>query len=132
MWRFSFGVPSYAVRSQTILPDLRSRQISFHCCTLRSSDAVPSPYSPRLNEAPTRLLTAVVMNTLSCQTIGLECASPGMGCFQRMFVPCAGFQITGRFCSSATPDADGPRNEGQFTVAAVNASRKNSASMYGV
>src|SRR5712692_7892784 len=107
-----------------ILPDWRSRAITFHCCTVRSSDESPAPYKPRLNDAPARLLTAVLTNTRSSQTIGLECASPGIGVFQTMRVPCAASQSTGSFCPSATPDADGPRNEGQFCAAAVNAKKK--------
>src|SRR5712691_6420922 len=91
---------------------------------LTSSDAVPSPYRPRLKDASARLLTAVVTNTWSAQTMGLECANPGMRVFHRTWVPCAESQLMGSFCLSATPEAAGPRNAGQFCAAAANATRK--------
>src|SRR5215471_18024754 len=97
MWRFSLGTPSYA--------------------------ASPSPYNPRLKVSPPRLLTAVVTNTRSPHTIGLECASPGILDFHAMLVPRVTSQFTGNFWPSATPDADGPRNCGQFCAAGGNASR---------
>src|SRR5712691_13571814 len=99
---------------------------------LTSSDAVPSPYRPRLKDASARLLTAVVTNTWSAQTMGLECASPGMRVFHRIWVPCAESQLMGRFCFSATPEAEGPRNEGQFCAAAANATKKSNARMHEV
>src|ERR1700752_1627380 len=51
------------------------------------------------------------------QTIGLECARPGIVVRQRMFWPVFVFHSSGRFCPSATPDAFGPRNDGQLPVA---------------
>src|SRR6266536_6622588 len=61
------------------------------------------------------LLTAVETKTRSPQTIGLETATPGTGVFHRMFSPVAAFHLmaVGSF-PSATPDAAGPRNDGQF------------------
>src|SRR5438874_1734951 len=60
------------------------------------------------------LLTAVDTNTRSPQTIGLDTATPATGVFQRMFSPVEAFHFTAVAVPSATPDADGPRNEGQF------------------
>src|SRR5713101_2780092 len=60
------------------------------------------------------LLTAVDTNTRSPHTIGLETATPGTGVFQTTFSPVAAFHFTGVGVPSATPDADGPRNDGQF------------------
>ena len=71
------------------------------------------------------LLTAVDTKTRSPQTIGLETATPANGVFHRMFSPVDAFHLTavGSF-PSATPDADGPRKDGQFcadsTAHAVN------------
>src|ERR1035438_10611407 len=104
-------------------PVLLLRQRSFHCCTLRSSAASPSPYRPRLKLSPPRLLTAVVTNTRSPHTIGLEWARPGVGLFQAMLAPLETFQVAGKLFPSATPAAPGPRNDGQFCAAAVEARR---------
>jgi hypothetical protein len=61
-----------------------------------SSDAVPAPYSPFLKVASGFVLTAVVMNTRSPQTTGLEWDRPGMAAFHAMLVPVFVFQETGR------------------------------------
>src|ERR1017187_3328987 len=127
MGRFSFGTPSWAVRSHRILPLLRSRQISFHCCGVTSSDASPSPYRPRLKEASGRLLTAVVTKIRSRHTMGLECARPGRAAVHWIWVPRAASHFTGRFWLSATPEAAGPRKEGQFCAAAAGTSAKSNA-----
>jgi hypothetical protein len=47
-----------------------------------------------------------------------------MAVFHRMAVPFETSQLTGRLCPSATPDAEGPRKEGQFCAAAVSAMTK--------
>src|SRR5882672_9127216 len=60
------------------------------------------------------LLTAVETNTRSPHTIGLDTATPGTGVFQRTFSPVAAFHFTAVGVPSATPDADCPRNDGQF------------------
>src|SRR5439155_23769024 len=61
------------------------------------------------------LLTAVETKTRSPQTIGLETATPATGVFHRMFSPVAAFHLTAvGSLPSATPDAAGPRNDGQF------------------
>src|SRR5882672_12854214 len=60
------------------------------------------------------LLTAVETNTRSPHTIGLDTATPGTGVFQRTFSPVAAFHFTRVGAPSATPDAPGPRNDGQF------------------
>src|SRR5438132_8938341 len=69
---------------------------------------------------------AVVTKTLSPQTTGQECASPGIVVFQRTFVPLVASQLVGVVFPSATPVALAPRNDGQFwarTVAARPAIR---------
>src|SRR5258708_29617934 len=59
------------------------------------------------------LPTAVDTNTRSPHTIGLDTATPGTGVFQRTFSPVAAFHFTAVGVPSATPEADGPRNDGQ-------------------
>jgi hypothetical protein len=58
-----------------------------------------------------RALIALVTKIVSPQTIGLECASPGIGVRHRMFSPVEGFQVSGRFCFSEFPDASRPRSD---------------------
>src|ERR1044071_247496 len=48
------------------------------------------------------------------QMIGLECDRPGMLVFQRTFCDFSTSHVVGGFVPSATPEAFGPRNEGQF------------------
>jgi len=60
------------------------------------------------------LLMAVVTNILFSQMMGEECASPGIGVFHLMFVPFPVFQMSGRSCPSATPDADSPEKTASF------------------
>jgi hypothetical protein len=59
-------------------------------------------------------LTALVTKTRSPQTIGLECASPGIGVRQRTCSPVLGFQVSGSRIPSAIPAACAPRNDGQL------------------
>src|SRR5947209_13505017 len=59
-------------------------------------------------------LTAVVTKIRSPQIIGDELPMPGIGVFQRTLRPESAFQAVGGCWPSATPDAPGPRNEGQF------------------
>src|SRR5258707_8903274 len=71
------------------------------------------------------LLPAVETKRRSPHTIGLDRATPASGVFQRMFSPVAAFHLTAvGSLPSATPDADGPRKDGQFcadsTAQAVN------------
>ena len=61
---------------------------------------------------------AVVTNTRSPQTMGLECPRPGIGVFQRTPFADSTFQLAGVEKPSATPLAAGPRNDGQFPIAA--------------
>src|SRR6185369_1215109 len=82
----------------------------------RSFDASPSPYKPGRNDAFGSLLIAVVTKIRFPQTTGLECASPGIGVRQRMFSPVFPLHLSGRFCPSATPEACGPRNDGQLPL----------------
>ena len=56
---------------------------------------------------------ALVTNSTSPQTIGLEWASPGIGLCHNTFAPVTGLQSSGRFCPSALPAASCPRNDGQ-------------------
>src|SRR5215213_4082603 len=53
--------------------------------------------------------------------MGLEWARPGMGVFHAMFSDLSAFQDTGVLNPSATPDAAGPRNVGQFCASAGEA-----------
>src|SRR4026209_62449 len=86
-------------------------------CLERSVEASPSPYSPGRNEAFGSLLTADVTKIRFPQTTGLEWARPGIEVRQRMFSPVLAFHWSGNICPSATPDAPGPRNEGQLPLA---------------
>src|ERR1051325_4835452 len=52
------------------------------------------------------------------QIIGLAWARPGMGVCQRTFSLRSTFHVVGNFAESSTPLACGPRNCGQFAVAA--------------
>src|SRR3954471_15063233 len=57
---------------------------------------------------------ALVTKTRSPQTIGLECARPGIDVRHRMLSPVVPFHRSGRCWPSATPAAAGPRNDGQL------------------
>jgi hypothetical protein len=70
-----------------------------------------------LNVALPLLLIAVVTKTRSPHTTGLECASPGIGVRQTTFSPVLTSHVFGRLWPSATPDALGPRKDGQLSVA---------------
>ena len=120
MCRRSRGTPSTATRSQRIFPVGASSANSVHRCVDRSVDASPSPYSPGRNVAFGSLLTALVTNTRSPQTIGLECARPGIGVRQRTCSPVFGFQASGSCWPSATPAACEPRNDAQLPLAGAN------------
>src|SRR6185369_3723181 len=65
------------------------------------------------------LLIAVITKMLLPQTIGLACERPGMAVFQRTFCDFSTSQVIGGFVPSATPDAFGPRNDGQFCARVV-------------
>ena len=69
--------------------------------------------APGLKVVSPLSLTAVVTNNRSPQITGLEWARPGMRVFQRIFSPVSPFQDAGKLWPSATPEADGPRNDGQ-------------------
>src|SRR5688572_18129209 len=53
------------------------------------------------------------------QTIGLAWESPGMPVFQSTLLDFSTSHVTGGFVPSATPDAFGPRNDGQFCALVV-------------
>jgi hypothetical protein len=59
--------------------------------------------------------------------MGLECARPGKAAVHWIPVPCAVSHFTGRFWLSATPEAAGPRKEGQFCAAATEISASTNA-----
>ena len=114
MCRLLSGSPSWATRSQRIFPVRLSIAYIIQRWRERSSEASPSPYRPGRKVAFGRLLIALVTKMRSPQTIGLECARPGIGVRQRMFSPVLTFQVSGSPCCSAMPDACGPRNDGQL------------------
>src|SRR5262245_45795253 len=114
-WRFVLGTPSCATFSQSTLPVFLSRQSTRHECEVTSFDGSTSPKSPWRKTAFGSLLTAVVTNSLSPHTIGLETARPGIAVFQRTPSPLAASHFSGAAKPSATPDATGPRNDGQST-----------------
>src|SRR5947209_20451249 len=58
---------------------------------------------------------AVVRKMRSPQTTGQEWPRPGIGVFQRTFLPAGTSQVVGGNCPSATPVAPTPRNCGQFS-----------------
>jgi hypothetical protein len=70
-----------------------------------------------LNVAFLRLLIAEVRKIVSPQTTGLEWASPGIGVRHTMCSPFEPSHLSGSRCPSATPDACGPRNDGQLPAA---------------
>src|SRR5574341_820806 len=59
---------------------------------------------------------AVVTKIRSAQTIGLECAKPGIRVFHLILTSFSPSQISGKFCCSAIPAACMPRNEGQGSL----------------
>src|SRR5687767_4742767 len=79
-----------------------------------SSVAKPMPRLFGLKLAPVSSLTAVMTKTLLPHTTGLACERPGTGVFHRTLSDFAASHVTGRGRPSATPEALGPRNEGQF------------------
>src|SRR6185503_6159623 len=70
---------------------------------------------------------AVITKIWLSQIIGLECDRPGMLVFQRTFCDFSRSHVVGGFVPSATPDAFGPRNEGQFCALIVVEARKTRA-----
>src|ERR1700681_3015801 len=73
------------------------------------------------------LPTAVDTNTRSPHTIGLDTARPGTAVFHSTFSPVARFHVTGVGRPSPTPDAPGPRNDGQFWPETVTHARTHRA-----
>src|SRR5919108_5455474 len=69
--------------------------------------------------AAASLDTAVDTMTRSAQMIGLETATPPTGVRHTTCSPVFTFQLTGNGDPSATPDAAGPRNIGQFCADSV-------------
>src|SRR6185436_11190881 len=77
------------------------------------------PRSFALKPAFASLLTAVITKIWFPQIIGLACDRPGMRVFQSTFCDFSMSQEVGGFVPSATPDAFGPRNDGQFCARIV-------------
>src|SRR5438876_7158326 len=77
------------------------------------------------------LLMAVVTKTRSPQMTGDECARPGIGVFQRMFLLAGTSQETGGLRPSPRPVAPGPRKEGQLPSVAA-AARSNISARMGI
>src|SRR5437763_8296704 len=92
--------------------------MTFHACCGSFLTGSTSPKRPYRVSSLT-LFTAVVTNTLSPQTTGLECESPGIGVFQRTLSDVEVSHFTGLLGPSATPVAFGPRNCGQFCACAA-------------
>src|SRR6266478_652403 len=65
------------------------------------------------------LPNAVDTKMRSPQTIGLDTETPAIGVFHNTFSPVAASHFTGIGVPSATPDAAGPRNMGQFCADAT-------------
>src|SRR5262245_33073198 len=70
--------------------------------------------------------TAVVTNTRSPQTMGLEWPSPGTAMFHATFVPLVRSQVVGG-APDPTPLVDSPRNDGQLAWIATDAAITNAA-----
>src|SRR5262245_25698398 len=73
------------------------------------------------------LLTAVETKTRSPHTTGLETAIPGTGVFHSRFCSLAISHFTGVGCPSATPEALGPLNDGQFWAEIAALARTHAA-----
>src|SRR5258706_9532774 len=69
------------------------------------------PYSPTLRDASPSAGTALVTKILSPQMTGLECASPGIAVFHRIFLPDSPDHSVGGV-PSPIPLAAGPRDCG--------------------
>src|SRR5262245_22404716 len=105
------------MRSQRILPVRLSSASSFQTCFDTSFAGSTSPYRPVRMPRDGSLLIAADTKTRSPQTTGLDTATPSTGVFHATLSPVAGFQVTAVGVPSATPEAFGPRNMGQFWAA---------------
>src|SRR5262245_16909855 len=104
----SCGSCSRATRSQISFPDCRSYASTVNLWTPRGrnpprGECCASPVTPAG--------TAVVTNTLSPQTMGVDDPRPGMGVFQRMFFD--SLHSSGGVAAFERPLAYGPRHCGQ-------------------
>src|SRR5688572_27401570 len=91
---------------------------------------------PAASESPSTRLradgasdTAVVRKMRSPQTIGLEWPRPGMGALHTTLVDDPTFQAIGGLASLATPEADGPRNDGHCCAPATAATVTNAGTI---
>src|SRR5215813_13693585 len=73
------------------------------------------------------LPTAVDTNTRSPHTIGLDTLTPATGVDHRMFCPVFTSHLIAVAAPSPTPDAFGPRNDGQFCADSVVVARRAAA-----
>src|SRR5262249_47806723 len=105
----SCGVCSYAVRSQIVLPVLRSSAITTNLCDSfgpaprGSCDVLPFSTAG----------TAVSTNTLSPQITGVPDPRPGISTFQRTFF--VSLHSMGGSAVFETPVPDRPRPRGQYS-----------------
>jgi hypothetical protein len=95
-WRAARGSPAYASRSHSFLPSLASKQSSRHEIGGLSAARSMPPLSPSTSLGSSAG-TAVVTNTRSPHTIGLEWPTPGTSAFQRTLRPAVTSQSPGRF-----------------------------------
>jgi hypothetical protein len=79
-WRFTLGTPRCAVCDHSCLPVFLSSAMTRHSCTVTSLDGSMPP-SLGLYCDVAALLIAVVRNTRSPHTTGLECPTPGIAVF---------------------------------------------------
>src|SRR5262245_59185938 len=114
-----------------IVPVAFSRLMSFQVCSERSSETLSPRTPPGRNSGLGLALTAFVTKILSPQMIGDEWPSPSMGVFQRTLVDRSPSQAIGGDCPSATPDAPGPRNDGQLIGDAAARAESTSRSRSG-
>ena len=87
-----------------------------HSCSVSSVTGLTSPYSPTLSPASFWPLIAVLTQSRSPQTIGLDRPRPGIGVFHATSVPAG--DVPGRSAAGSLrrrPLARMPRNCGQST-----------------
>src|SRR5256885_2181463 len=110
----TFGIPLAAVRCQRIFPVGFSTQRSTQSCLPASFEESPSPYAPTFSSGFFSSLIAVVRKIRSPQMTGLEWPRPGMAVFHLTLEDFSTSQEVAVGKPSATPEAFGPRNCGQF------------------
>jgi hypothetical protein len=96
---------------------LSSAKIIHVCLALSFARPIPRSLATKLVFESS--LIAVITKIWLPQTTGLACDRPGTGVFQITFSALSTSQVVGGLVPSATPDAFGPRNEGQFCALVV-------------